>query len=285
MKQNDRYNLLYNQLWLANKQKLMKINPELKNNLQVESIDLSKNIVIQSVKTVKSSVSLALNNTPLAKQNTPQIKTNVANKTPSKTMESINIPTNRTMVTGSVANLGWDDLSLTIKECTKCVLCKGRTQVVIERGNRNADWMFIGEGPGEQEDLQGKPFVGASGKLLDKMIAAMKLKHDSDVYICNVVKCRPPQNRNPEPDEINACKDYLLRQIELVQPKIIIALGRFASQTLLDSTLATGKLRGQVHQFKTIPLVVTYHPSYLLRNSNAKKDAWADLQLAMRVFQ
>lgn len=281
MKQNNRYNLLYNQLCLVDKQKLIKINPELQDNLQTGKIDLAKNIAIKSVKTTTNSASCALNNPHLVKQDHAELKTNFANKAPDKKVE----PTNRAMVADLVAKLGWDDLCFTIKECTKCLLCKGRTQVVIERGNRNADWMFVGEGPGEQEDLQGKPFVGASGKLLNKMIAAMKLNHDSDVYICNVVKCRPPQNRNPEPYEIRACKDYLLRQVDLVKPKIIIALGRFASQTLLDSNLATGKLRGQVHQFNTIPLIVTYHPSYLLRNSNAKKDAWADLQLAMRLFQ
>ena len=170
-----------------------------------------------------------------------------------------------------------------VNNCTLCSLCDGRKNVVFERGSRKAEWMFVGEGPGEEEDAQGYPFVGKSGQLLDKMILAMKLDKDHDVYVCNVVKCRPPYNRNPEIDEITACKNYLLSQIELVKPKKIIALGRFASQTLLDSNLAIGKLRNKVHCFKEIPLIVTYHPAYLLRNPGAKKDAWNDLKLAMQV--
>ena len=178
----------------------------------------------------------------------------------------------------------WDTLVSEINNCAKCELCHGRQNVVIERGNRTAKWMLIGEGPGEQEDIQGKPFVGASGQLLQKMLGAMNLNPETDVYICNVVKCRPPSNRNPEPGEIETCKNYLFSQIALVKPQIIITLGRFAAQTLLNTTKATGKLRGEVHNYQNIPLIVTYHPSYLLRNPAAKKDAWADLQLAMKTF-
>ena len=178
----------------------------------------------------------------------------------------------------------WDSLVSQISSCAKCDLCHGRQNVVIERGARTAKWMLIGEGPGEQEDIQGKPFVGASGQLLQKMLGAMNLNPDTDVYICNVVKCRPPSNRNPEPAEIETCKNYLLSQIALVKPQIIVTLGRFAAQTLLNTTKATGKLRGEVHNYQQVPLIVTYHPSYLLRNAAAKKDAWADLQLAMKTF-
>ena len=179
----------------------------------------------------------------------------------------------------------WTQLEQQIIACTNCKLCSnGRTQVVIERGNREAKWMFIGEGPGEQEDLQGKPFVGASGQLLDKMITAMQLNNQNDVYIANVVKCRPPRNRNPELEEINACKNYLLSQIALVKPQIIITLGRYAAQTLLENETAIGKLRNKVHDFQGIPLIVTYHPAYLLRTPDAKKDAWEDLKLALTEY-
>lgn len=178
----------------------------------------------------------------------------------------------------------WQTLVNEISNCEKCKLCYGRTNIVIERGNRLAPWMFIGEGPGEQEDIQGKPFVGASGQLLDKMIAAMKLNTTEDIYIANVIKCRPPHNRNPEEEEIAACNNYLINQIRLVNPQIIITLGRFAVQTLLNTDLAIGKLRKQVHRYQQIPLIVTYHPSYLLRTPAAKKDAWEDLQLAMQTF-
>ena len=181
-------------------------------------------------------------------------------------------------------HMTWDFLVNQVNNCTSCKLCDSRKNVVIERGNRLAKWLFVGEGPGEEEDIQGLPFVGASGQLLDKMLNAMKLDRNNDVYICNVVKCRPPYNRNPEPDEISACNKYLINQIAMVNPQIIITLGRFASQTLLNSTLATGKLRKQVHKYKNIPLIVTYHPSYLLRNPSAKKDAWEDLQLALQIY-
>ena len=178
----------------------------------------------------------------------------------------------------------WQELEHQIINCQKCKLCYGRKNVVIDRGKRNARWMFIGEGPGEQEDIQGKPFVGASGQLLDKMITAMQLSPENDVYIANVVKCRPPNNRNPNEEEIAACSNYLLSQIAMVKPDIIITLGRFAIQTLLKTTLAVGKLRNKVNYYQDTPVIATYHPSYLLRTPEAKKDAWADLQLAMKTF-
>lgn len=178
----------------------------------------------------------------------------------------------------------WQELEHQIINCQKCKLCYGRKNVVIDRGQRSARWMFIGEGPGEQEDIQGKPFVGASGQLLDKMIAAMQLSPENDVYIANVVKCRPPNNRNPNEEEITACSNYLFSQIAMVKPNIIITLGRFAIQTLLKTTLAVGKLRSKVNYYQDIPVIATYHPSYLLRTPEAKKDAWNDLQLAMKTF-
>ena len=144
--------------------------------------------------------------------------------------------------------------------------------------------MFIGEAPGANEDIQGLPFVGAAGELLDKMIHAMQLNTERDVYICNVVKCRPPSNRNPDISEIEACKNYLLNQIRLVKPRMIVTLGRFAIQTILNTQEAVGKLRGQIHRYNDINVVATFHPSYLLRNPAAKKDAWRDLQLAMKAF-
>lgn len=193
-------------------------------------------------------------------------------------------PASKPQVTNIAGNMNWEQLAHKVSICENCKLCENRTQTVLERGNRNAKWMFIGEGPGEQEDLQGRPFVGVSGQLLDKMIAAMKLNIENDVYIANVIKCRPPRNRNPEPEEISSCKNYLLQQINLVKPQMIITLGRYAVQTLLDTELAVGKLRGKVHHYQDIPLIATYHPSYLLRTPSAKKDAWDDLQLAMRSY-
>lgn len=177
----------------------------------------------------------------------------------------------------------WQQLINEIQSCEACKLCNGRTHTVIERGSRNAKLMFIGEGPGEHEDLQGKPFVGNSGQLLDKMIIAMQFAPE-DVYIANVVKCRPPKNRNPEHDEIAECSKYIKSQIALVKPLVIVALGRFAAQMLLDTELAIGKLRNQVHKYENINTIVTYHPSYLLRTPTAKKDAWQDLQLAMQTL-
>ncbi len=194
------------------------------------------------------------------------------------------LSTSKPQLANTFENMNWEQLAHKVSICENCKLCENRTQTVLERGNRNAKWMFIGEGPGEQEDLQGRPFVGASGQLLDKMIAAMKLNTENDVYIANVIKCRPPRNRNPEPEEISSCKNYLLQQINLVKPQIIITLGRYAVQTLLDTELAVGKLRGKLHHYQDIPLIATYHPSYLLRTPSAKKDTWEDLQLAMRSY-
>ena len=186
-----------------------------------------------------------------------------------------------------LAAMGWDALTARIHACQACNLCKGRQQAVPGMGNPTARWMIVGEAPGEQEDKQGLPFVGPAGQLLDAMLAAMGLNRDDDVYIANVIKCRPPRNRNPEPEEIAHCLPYLQRQIELVQPDMLLALGRFAAQALLQGTVPDvdkqplGRLRGQVYTVNRRPLVVSYHPAYLLRNPVEKGKVWADLCLAM----
>lgn len=178
----------------------------------------------------------------------------------------------------------WEQLEQTVASCQRCQLCNTRSQTVFGRGNPQARWMLIGEAPGEQEDKQGQPFVGKAGQLLDNMLAAAGLDRDRDVYIANVLKCRPPGNRNPAPEEILACQDYLQQQIRHVQPTLILALGRFAVQTLLQTEQSIGRLRGQLHQYQGIPLIATYHPAYLLRNLPDKAKAWQDMVLAKQQF-
>lgn len=178
----------------------------------------------------------------------------------------------------------WNQLEQNVANCQRCQLCNTRSQTVFGRGNPQARWMLIGEAPGEQEDKQGLPFVGKAGQLLDNMLAAAGLDRDRDVYIANVLKCRPPGNRNPAPEEILACQDYLQQQIRHVQPTLILALGRFAVQTLLQTEQSIGRLRGQLHQYQGIPLIATYHPAYLLRNLPDKAKAWQDMVLAKQQF-
>ena len=168
-----------------------------------------------------------------------------------------------------------------IGDCTRCRLHKGRTNLVFGVGNVNADLMFVGEGPGADEDAQGEPFVGRAGQLLNNMIAAMGLKRQ-DVYIANVVKCRPPGNRTPEKDECDICSPFLLRQIEVIQPKVIVALGAVAAKTLLAVNDSMANLRGRWYDFRGSKLAVTYHPAYLLRDPRQKKEAWKDLQMVMK---
>lgn len=180
--------------------------------------------------------------------------------------------------------LGWEELEARVAGCTGCPLHQGRSHTVFGVGNRAADWMVIGEAPGEQEDLQGEPFVGRAGQLLNEMIRAVGLRREA-VYIANVVKCRPPKNRDPAPEEAAACEHYLKQQVALIKPKIILAVGRIAAQNLLKTGTPIGKLRGQVHYYDQIPLVVTYHPAYLLRSQTEKRRAWEDLKLAMRAFR
>jgi DNA polymerase len=165
-------------------------------------------------------------------------------------------------------------------DCRRCKLCRGRNSIVFGAGNPQARLMFVGEGPGLDEDLQGEPFVGAAGKQLDRMIAAMGLKR-SQVYIANVVKCRPPRNRDPEPDEVAACEPFLRQQIRAVCPEVIVALGRVAAQVLLRDTAAISRLRGQWRRYDGVPLMPTFHPAYLLRSPEGKKPAWLDLQAVM----
>jgi len=186
-----------------------------------------------------------------------------------------------------IATLDWDALREAVAACRACGLCESRRQTVFGSGSRQARWMVVGEAPGEQEDRQGEPFVGAAGQLLDRMLAALDLTRDPagaapahQVYIANTLKCRPPGNRNPAAEELAACEPFLMRQIELLQPQIILAMGRFAVQSLLRTQEAIGKLRGRVHRYQGVPLVVTYHPAYLLRNLPEKARAWQDLCLA-----
>ena len=179
---------------------------------------------------------------------------------------------------------GWIELKQDVPACTSCGLHKTRTQTVFGVGDEQADWLFIGEAPGADEDRLGEPFVGQAGKLLDNMLAAIGLNRNENVYICNVLKCRPPGNRNPEPEEVASCSPHLLKQIALIQPKLIIAMGRFAAQTLLNSDASIASLRGRVHRYAGLPLVVTYHPAYLLRNLPDKAKAWQDLVFARKTM-
>ncbi len=186
---------------------------------------------------------------------------------------------------GDEGDLDWAGLKAAVVGCTACELHKSRTRTVFGVGDENADWLFIGEAPGADEDAQGEPFVGQAGKLLDNMLKSIGLKRGDNVYIANVVKSRPPGNRNPLPAEIAACFPYLQRQIELIQPKLIITLGKVASETLLGREATIASLRGKVHAYQGIPLIVTYHPAYLLRTLQDKAKAWEDLCLAKQTMQ
>jgi DNA polymerase len=174
----------------------------------------------------------------------------------------------------------WPELKGLVKACTDCPLHSARRQTVFGVGDENADWLFVGEGPGAEEDARGEPFVGQAGRLLDNMLAAIGLKRGHDVYIANVLKCRPPGNRVPEPLEAARCEPYLVRQIQLIQPKLIVALGKTAASNLLHTEASISSLRGRLHQFRGTPLLVTYHPAYLLRNLADKAKAWEDLCFA-----
>ena len=186
---------------------------------------------------------------------------------------------------GAIELMEWDALAQAVVQCQACKLCSSRTNTVFGVGDTQADWLIVGEAPGESEDLQGEPFVGQAGKLLDNMLRALGLDRTNKVYIANVLKCRPPGNRNPEPEEIAQCEPFLRRQVQLLQPKIVLAMGRFAVQALLGTSEPIGKLRGRAHQYMGIPLVVTYHPAYLLRNLPDKAKAWADLCLAQKLLR
>lgn len=183
------------------------------------------------------------------------------------------------------ASLDWPALRACVSECTLCALHQGRTQTVFGVGDTTARWMVVGEAPGADEDRQGEPFVGAAGQLLNAMLAAIDLPRET-VYIANVLKCRPPDNRDPRPEEVSECLPYLHRQVALLRPQIILAFGRVAAQNLLGTDSTLGKLRGTVHRFGALntPVVVTYHPAYLLRSPGEKRKAWEDLKFARRVF-
>jgi uracil-DNA glycosylase len=172
------------------------------------------------------------------------------------------------------------DLQAIATVCEKCKLSKTRTQVVYGVGNPNADLMFIGEAPGRDEDLKGEPFVGRAGQLLTDIIKAMKLTRD-DVYIANVVKCRPPENRNPEPEELDACRPYIRRQVAIIEPKVIVTLGKFALQSLMEKSYGITATRGQWLEYNGVKVMPTYHPAYLLRTPSAKKDVWEDMKKVM----
>ncbi|MGZ8152032.1 MAG: uracil-DNA glycosylase [Methylovulum sp.] len=178
----------------------------------------------------------------------------------------------------------WELLQAEVANCTRCALCETRTQTVFGSGNQQADWLLIGEGPGQHEDEQGKPFVGKAGLLLTEMLRAIGLDREK-VFITNIVKCRPPNNRDPHSDEVASCNDYLHRQITLIQPKIILAIGRIAAQTLLNTNAPLSSLRGKVHILDNRPVVVVYHPAYLLRSLSEKRKAWQDLQFALQTVK
>jgi uracil-DNA glycosylase family 4 len=169
-------------------------------------------------------------------------------------------------------------------DCRRCSLCETRRNLVFGEGNPNAKLVFVGEAPGESEDIQGIPFVGRAGQLLTRIIEAMGLKR-KDVYICNILKCRPPGNRNPRPEEIKTCEPYLIQQLQSIQPKVICALGTFAAKTLLKTEMPISSLRGRFHTYQGIELMPTYHPAYLLRNPGGKKLVWSDIQMVMEILR
>lgn len=188
-----------------------------------------------------------------------------------------------------VAQMDWPALQAAVTACEACGLCKTRRNTVFGVGDTQTDWMIVGEAPGENEDLQGEPFVGAAGQLLDNMLRAVGRSRTGEgakgAYIANVLKCRPPANRNPQPQEVAQCEPYLARQVALVKPKIIVAMGRFAVQSLLRTEEPIGRLRGRVHRYEGVPVIVTYHPAYLLRTPADKAKAWEDLCLAMETAE
>ena len=188
----------------------------------------------------------------------------------------------------TAGNWDWDQLQSAVRDCTKCRLCKSRKQTVFGIGRRDARLLIIGEAPGQQEDDQGEPFVGQAGRLLDAMLATIGMNREQHVFIANVLKCRPPGNRNPEPAEVASCEPYLRRQVQLLAPSLILLMGRFAAQAILQTDASIVSLRGRLHQYvnegSQIPVIVTYHPAYLLRNLPDKAKAWTDLLYVRRTL-
>jgi uracil-DNA glycosylase len=197
------------------------------------------------------------------------------------TRKSLNVVAEASPVAPPAVADSLDRIKAELQGCQRCKLSTARKTIVVGEGSPEAKLVFVGEGPGENEDIQGRPFVGKAGQLLDRMIEAIGLKREQ-VYIMNVIKCRPPGNRNPEPDEIAACGPFMERQLDVLRPKVVVALGKFAAQTLLQTEERISLLRGKVHQYRGAKLVPTFHPAYLLRNPDSKKEAWQDLQLAAR---
>ena len=187
-------------------------------------------------------------------------------------------------ITETPASDDWAALQAEVAHCTRCALCTTRSQTVFGSGNKQADWMLVGEAPGQHEDEQGLPFVGNAGLLLTEMLRAIGLSRE-EVFITNILKCRPPNNRDPHADEVERCNDYLQRQQRLIQPKIILAVGRIAAQTLLKTDEPLSRLRGKTHAFNNTPVVVVYHPAYLLRSLPDKRKAWQDLTLAIQTVK
>lgn len=194
-----------------------------------------------------------------------------------------NLPPDQPQKGQKLPSLTLEEVRREIGDCQKCPLSRGRTNLVFGDGNPRADLVFVGEAPGEDEDRQGKPFVGRAGQLLTRIITSMKLTRE-DVYICNILKCRPPGNRNPKPEEIKACEPFLIRQLEAIKPRIICALGTFAAHTLLRTDVPITVLRGKFHAYQGIKLMPTYHPAYLLRNPGAKKQVWEDVKMIMEAI-
>ncbi|MGY1490577.1 uracil-DNA glycosylase family protein [Methylobacillus pratensis] len=185
----------------------------------------------------------------------------------------------------AIMAMDWQALQQSVSECEACDLAQKRTQTVFGVGDPNAEWLFVGEAPGAEEDRRGEPFVGPAGQLLDNMLAAIALKRGENVYIANVLKCRPPANRDPHGEEVVKCDPYLKRQVELIKPKLIVALGKFAAQSLLASDKSIAGLRGKLHDFHGVPVIITYHPAYLLRNMPDKAKAWDDLCFARETMR
>lgn len=187
----------------------------------------------------------------------------------------------------AAADQDWDALQRQVAACTRCGLHRSRTQTVFGVGNSSAEWLVVGEAPGAEEDKRGEPFVGRAGQLLDNMLAAIGLDRAKNVYIANILKCRPPDNRDPQPDEVVQCEPYLQQQIAFMRPRLILAVGRIAAQNLLKTDAPLTRLRGRLHHYgeQQTPLIVTYHPAYLLRSPGDKRKAWDDLQLAARVYR
>lgn len=256
------------------------MNPPLNRDQMLEEMGLGPRWLLRDPATANRSVDA----TSAAQPVTPSAPATVAIEVPVGEPAPVNPVESAGPVAegrGEVGEMGWESLRQSIASCSSCGLCAERRQAVPGVGDENASWLFVGEGPGAEEDARGEPFVGQAGKLLDAMLAAIDLKRGEDVYIANAVKCRPPGNRTPENDEVATCFPYLQRQIELIQPKLIVLLGRVAVTSVLGQDGSLSSLRGKALSYRAgdreIPVVVTYHPAYLLRNLPDKAKAWEDL--------